>query len=267
MAHRGSRPGSGQLDLKAVFVRSLAFALDGPGFRPDEMDPMKPTRAVKTHGFTLVELLVVIVIVASLAALAMTLGPRMLARAKSTESMQNIRQVAALLTTYAADNNMTLPPVEGDVRLPDGSVDTLQWNELCLTMVYPDTDLNIMQNKSWWDKNKAILKNPMFKASTPKTPGYAMNELLATNIDAGNTLATAIPLSLIPDASRTPILAPYTDFRYKFDNGQVAAFDKSPQADLLSEGKLPVVFVDGHLETMPPREYLNRKLGDQPTDD
>jgi prepilin-type N-terminal cleavage/methylation domain-containing protein len=54
---------------------------------------MKSTRVTKTLGFTLVELLVVIVIIASLAALALTVGPRMLARAKATESMQNIRQI------------------------------------------------------------------------------------------------------------------------------------------------------------------------------
>ncbi len=230
------------------------------------MDPMKPTRAHKTQGFTLVELLVVIVIIASLAALALTLGPRMMARAKFTESMQNIRQIVPLLTAYAADNNMTLPPVEGDVRLPDGTIETLQWNEVCMTMVYPDTRLDTMRNKTWWDQNKVVLKNPMYKASTLLKPGYAMNEMIATNIDAGNDLSTAIPLSLIPDSSRTPLIAPYTDFHYKFSSGEVAGFDKAPLANLLLEGKLPVAFVDGHLETMPPREYLNRKLNDQPLD-
>ena len=227
---------------------------------------MKSTRAHKTHGFTLVELLVVIVIVASLAALALTLGPRMMARARFTESMQNLRQVTPLLTTYAADNNMTLPPVEGDVRLPDGSIEMLQWNELCLTLIYPETDLSTMRNKTWWDTNKVVLKNPMYKASTALTPGFAMNEMIAINIDASNDLTTAIPLSLIRDSSRTPLIAPYTDFHYKFSSGEVAAFDKAPLADLLSEGKLPVAFVDGHLETMTPKEYVNRKLNEQPLD-
>jgi hypothetical protein len=181
--------------------------------------------------------------------------------------MQNIRQIAPLLTTYAADNNMTLPPVDGDVRLPDGTVEMLQWNEVCLTLLYPDTELSTMQNKTWWDKNKVILKNPMYKASTPKQPGYAMNDLLASNIDASNDMSSPIPLSLIPDASRTPIIAPHTDFHYSLDSGEVAAFGKAPLADLLSEGKMPIVFVDGHLETMTPKEYLSRKLNEQPLQD
>ncbi|MES2476017.1 MAG: prepilin-type N-terminal cleavage/methylation domain-containing protein [Verrucomicrobiota bacterium] len=228
---------------------------------------MKSTRPLKTHGFTLVELLVVIVIVGSLAALALTLGPRMMARAKFTESMQNIRQISPLLTTYAADNNMTLPPVEGDVRMADGTVETLQWNEVCLTLIYPETELTVMKNKSWWNANKVVLKNPMFKESTALKPGYAMNENIASNIDSSNDLTTAIALSLIPDPTRTPLVAPYTDFRYNFSGGQVASFGKDPQATLLSEGKLPVVFVDGHMETMTPKEYLDRRLNEMPLED
>lgn len=227
---------------------------------------MKSTRAYKTHGFTLVELLVVIVIIASLAALALTLGPRMMARARFTESMQNIRQVAPLLTVYASDNNMTLPPVEGSVRLPDGTVEYLQWNELCLMLLYPESELSTMKNSTWWNTNKVILKNPMYKDSKPLTPGYAMNEMLAINIDESNDLTTAIPMSLIRDSSRAPLIAPYTDFHYKFDSGEVSSFDNSPQADLLSEGKLPVVFLDGHLETMTPKQYVDRKLDEQPLD-
>ncbi len=227
---------------------------------------MKPTRAHKTQGFTLVELLVVIVIIAALAALGLTLGPRMMAKAKFTESMQNMRQIAPLLTTYAADNNMTLPPVDGDARLPNGDVKVLQWNEVCLTLIYPDTELATMENKTWWDTNKIVLKNPTYKPSTMKRPGYAMNEMIATNIDSGNDLSTAIPLSLITDASRTPLIIPYTDFHYKLDSGQVAAFRNPPLSDLLSEGKMPVIFVDGHLETMTPKEYLDRELNKQPSD-
>jgi prepilin-type N-terminal cleavage/methylation domain-containing protein len=228
---------------------------------------MKSTRSLKTHGFTLVELLVVIVIVASLAALALTLGPRMMARAKFTESIQNIRQIAPLLTTYAADNNMTLPPVRGDVRLPDGTVELLQWNEVCLSLIYPDTDLETMRNQTWWDKNKVILKNPLFRNNTPLKPGYAMNEMIAQNVDDNGDLTTPIPLALIPDASRTPLVAPYSDFYYSFSSGQIAGFKKEPLSDLLSEGKLPVVFVDGHLETMTPKEYNDRKLDEMPKED
>ncbi len=227
---------------------------------------MKPNRPLKTQGFTLVELLVVIVIIASLAGLSMTILPRMLARSKATEAMQNQRQITSLLATYASDHSMTLPPIEGEVRLADGTVEMLQWNEVCLTLVYPDTDRAKFKDKKWWTDNKSILKNPMYKASAPLTPGYAMNEMIAKNVDTNADLTTTVALSLISDPVRTPLIAPYTDFHYSFSAGEVAGFKNGPASVLLSEGKLPISFVDGHMETMTPKEYRDRKLDEMPND-
>ena len=230
---------------------------------------MKSTRVHKNPGFTLVELLVVIVIIASLAALALTLGPRMMAKAKATESMQNIRQIVPLLTTYAADHSMVLPPIQGEVAMPDGSLETLQWNEVCLLLLYPDKQVSDLKNKTWWETNKNLLKNPQFKANTPENPGYAMNEMIAENIDAANAgdLSVKIPLSLIPDPARTPLIAPYNVFHFRFDDGQIGGFKAGVPKSLLSENKLPIVFVDGHLETMTPNEYKERKLSEMPDPD
>lgn len=230
---------------------------------------MKSQRASKNLGFTLVELLVVIVIIASLAALSLTIGPRMMAKARATESMQNIRQIVPLLTTYAADHSMTLPPIQGDVNMPDGSIETLQWNDVCLSLLYPDKNISDLKNKSWWDTNKIILKNPQFKANTPSNPGYAMNEMIAENIDSANggNLSAKIPLSLIPDPSRTPLVAPFNVFHFRFDDSEIGSFKSGVQKTLLSENRFPIVFVDGHLETMTPNEYKDRKLSEMPDPD
>ncbi len=229
---------------------------------------MKATRKPENPGFTLVELLVVIVIIASLAALSLTLGPRMMRKARATESMQNIRQIAPLLMTYAADNNMTLPPVEGDVSV-GGSLETLQWNELCLSLLIPDREVTKLDDKEWWDDNKVLLKNPLFEESTPKNPGYAMNEMIAENIDPANAgdLTVKVPLSLIPEPARTPLIAPFNVFHFRFDSGEIASFKKGVPSTLLSDDKLTIVFVDGHTETMTPAEYTKRKLSEFPRDD
>ncbi len=79
------------------------------------MRSMKLSRKSSKVGFTLVELLVVIVIIAALAALSFTVGPKMLRKAKATEAMQNLRQLGPLLSAIAADNEMKLPAIIGSV--------------------------------------------------------------------------------------------------------------------------------------------------------
>lgn len=234
---------------------------------------MKRNANMGGRGFTLVELLVVIVIIASLAALALTVGPRMMARAKASESMENIRQISPLLTIYAADHAMTLPPILGQVAQSDGTLVNQQWSEVCLSLLYPATDPAEFKSNAWWEKNKVILRNPLLKSGwTPLIPGYAMNAMIAENIQAANPdttpvadpLAVGTPMSLIPSPEHTPLIAPYNDFRFRFDDSQISGFSRSPLKDLLVEGKIPVLFVDGHLEVMTPKEYQDRQLFKMP---
>lgn len=234
---------------------------------------MRNTCKPGNRGFTLVELLVVIVIIASLAALALTVGPRMLARAKASEAMENIRQISPLLTLYAADHAMTLPPISGSVAQPDGIVVNQQWSEVCLSLLYPATDPAEFKSNAWWEKNKVILRNPLLKSGwSPLVPGYAMNEMIVENLQAANPqtnpgadpLAVGIPMALITSPERTPLIAPFNDFHFRFDDSQISGFNRSPLKDLLVEGKIPVLFVDGHLEVMTPKDYQDRQLSRMP---
>ena len=223
----------------------------------------------------MVELLVVIVIIASLAALALSVGPKMIARSKATESMENIRQISPLMTMYATDHAMSLPPILGPVTQSDGTVVNLQWNEVCLAAIYPDTDPAQFKDKAWWSKNKVILRNPLFKEGSgwaPLNPGYAMNEMIVENIQAANPdntpaadpLAVGASLAMITDPGHTPLIAPFNNFHFRFDDPQIAGFSRSPLKDLLVVGKMPVLFVDGHIESMSPKEYQDRTLSKMP---
>lgn len=75
----------------------------------------KPTHKTTsaTRGFTLVELLVVIVIIAALAAIAFTLALRMKKSANQAITTANLRQIGVAMITYTADKGR-FPSRNGD---------------------------------------------------------------------------------------------------------------------------------------------------------
>ncbi len=227
---------------------------------------MKITGKPKSTGFTLVELLVVIVIIVVIAAMSFAILPKMMRKAKGSEAMQNMRQIAPLLMIHAGDHQMKLPPAKGDVTLADGTTEELQWNETCLILLFPNDDLETLRSANWWKNNKTILKNPLYKASTALRPGFAFNLKLPENIaDDADPLTTSVPLAAIPEQNRTPLIAPCDDYIYRYSTaGEIAGFKNGALKELAVEDKIPVLFVDGHTETMTPTEYTTRKLHEQP---
>lgn len=75
-------------------------------------------------GFTLVELLIVIVIVAVLALLVFGMSSKMLQKAKKTASINSMRQVALATTVYTSENNGDLLRViyPSDTKLLSGGL-------------------------------------------------------------------------------------------------------------------------------------------------
>jgi prepilin-type N-terminal cleavage/methylation domain-containing protein/prepilin-type processing-associated H-X9-DG protein len=236
---------------------------------------MKFMNSTKKDGFTLVELLVVIVIIAALAALSFTVAPRMLLKARANAAMQNLRQLGPLISTYAADHEMKLPPAKAEATQPDGTIAEVQWNEICLALLYPNTPPAEFKTKAWWENNKVLLNNPLFKKTatprgwSPLNSGYAINEMIPENLALASTgtvpahtelLTISVPLATIGDPSRTPLIAPCDNFFFRYDETQLAEFKSGTLKELLSDGKIPVLFVDGHIESISPSEYLAREL-------
>ena len=239
---------------------------------------MKMTRKWNKVGFTLVELLVVIAIIAVLAALSFTVGPKMLRKAKATEAMQNLRQLGPLLSTVAADHEMKLPAILGPVVQPDGTTLDLQWNEVCLATLFPDTAPADFKTTQWWYKKKVFLRNPLLTETakprgwTPLNPGYAFNEMIAENLETAkgaipahaDLVAIRVPLAALSDPGRMPLIAPCDNYFYRYDAAEVAGFESGTLKDLTNDGKVPVLFVDGHIEVMTPEDYVTRKLFEVP---
>ncbi len=69
-------------------------------------------RLSRPVAFTLVELLLVIVIISLLASLLAPATQRVLARARSTQCVSQLRQLGHAINLYAQDNNQRFPNVE-----------------------------------------------------------------------------------------------------------------------------------------------------------
>ena len=72
------------------------------------------------HGFTLVEILVVIVILVVLAAITIPLGMKMRDSAHATNCMSNLRQLGNGLIMYAGDHSQKLPPLQPEASRETG---------------------------------------------------------------------------------------------------------------------------------------------------
>lgn len=252
----------------------------------------KPRR----RGFTLIELLVAIAIVVVLAALALTLGPTMMKKGRMAKSISNMRQIGNMMMSYATDNNNRLPAMRTVVPNPDGSSGTvdLHWHQAILLQLYPDNYEQILSDREWWIRTDPIVKNPLFTEETnvpygsrfePWYPGYALNHNIWERTPTPNpitpdmdpewpTASKSIPIAWITDPARTPLMVSHFDWHtYQFLSGTALNYPKQ-NAQFLIDGKMNVLFVDGHSEllrfvdsdgnALPVCEWVERKLHLQP---
>lgn len=71
---------------------------------------MKPSR-VRPAGFTLTELLVVLLIIAALAGISYPIGKSVIARSRSAACIAKLRDIGAALESYLQDNVQTMPNI------------------------------------------------------------------------------------------------------------------------------------------------------------
>lgn len=185
----------------------------------------------ETSGFTLVELLVVIAVVAVLATLGLGAASSTLERGRSAKCLSSMRQVGAAVQMYGSDHNARLPNTS-HLRAPDGS--SLSWTTTLAD--YLGTNF--------------IGKCPS-NAKSPAVVTYAWNDCLTDSLGQGIAVvtcqmpSTTMVLGETADgyisehfhfaASRTRVT--FNQFR------SVAAVDRHCRTS-------NYLFVDGHVETL-----------------
>lgn len=224
---------------------------------------MKKTRS---HGFTLVELLVVMVIVATLAGLTTAFLPKALKKGTQTKSIQQMRQMSSAFELYAKDHANRIPPVITSADESEEKKET-PW-VYYLEQLNSGKELGDYFKDKWWQENKSsIYRNPLQpkKSVSAKATGYAMNEALAYNLavsrgeklDPDEAKYVGINLNSVTDGTKVPIIIPHWGWAYQGDKKEMA--DKRFEPYLVND-RIAVLFLDSHVDLMTPKEYASRGL-------
>jgi prepilin-type N-terminal cleavage/methylation domain-containing protein/prepilin-type processing-associated H-X9-DG protein len=203
-------------------------------------------KTLRAAGFTLVELLVVMAIIAVLGGLLLPAFTRALAQGRGASCISNLRQWGIATHEYAADNADFLPP-DG---APNGASTEAGWYvDLARTLAA------VPYHEVPWRTNPAVtLPRSVWlcPANRRRSNGinlfhYCLNE----NVNGQGT-GRQIRLGNVPDPALTV---------WMFDNGRLAAVASlnNPHTNLHSGG-CHFLFLDGHVTRWPARVFWDFKL-------
>lgn len=192
------------------------------------------------HGFTLVELLVVITIIGILAGIALPVFQKAQEKSRAVSDASNLRQIGLAIQTYKGDNNGDLPAGK------TGSDTTMTWPQ------------QLYSYAQAWKVFKSPFDSRAFvdgaSTSTTAVVSYGING------QSGSTGLLGLDSSKINYPSNLIMLAP------KLDSGSTIAYSGTSATDLLvkptdsggsstmlrgthsSRSRINVVFADGHNE-------------------
>lgn len=227
-----------------------------------------PSSRVRS-GFTLIEMLVVIAIIALLASIIFPSVAGALRRAKSVRCLSYMKQIGIAFSGYAADNKGAIPLVTNQGT--GSSSGKLHWIQYLSGYVGKEdagwSDPKDPNNVFWgcpaWEGRDAGWNVPPQTQIATSSPGYGMNmypeQPANWNANARND-ASNEPLYYIDDitfSSSRVIVADTIDWHvsasWNFENG-FYGFTSWSRGDPFRHGRTAnYLFYDGHAEAIEPR--------------
>lgn len=151
--------------------------------------PPLPFNRCRTKGFTLIELLTVVAIIGILAALVLPVTGNMQSGARTSQSLNNLKQIGTAFQLYAADNDGVIPAVSsGENKVGEGWMDSDPWWNQCLTPY-----LGGKSTPRRWEAPDVPFSDPVYRALVGKAAspgwrgGYSMNSRV--NLVRGETFS------------------------------------------------------------------------------
>lgn len=221
-----------------------------------KIPPFKCARPGVQRGFTLTELLVVILMIAVLATLAFLGTRRVRDMADKANSIRNLAQLQVANASYAADHNGRCVPI----RANDSSGNPTRWfqdRDFLANLIGGFEDASGEQSESiplgMLDPKVLRGKKSLYDRIYSS---YGMND---TSLQLGGEpdLNSAHNMNQVSDTSRTMIFATATDFRVTYNSRYKWDF-KNPNDSKTAAGdlayrhgdKVLAVYFDGHVGEM-----------------
>ena len=233
---------------------------------------MKILPVSRRRGFTLVEMLVVMAVLALLATLARPVFNKVSESGRAAKSISNLTAIGKAILLYAGDNNMQLPTL----------TDRVPWQKLYWTdQIKPyigDRAYNLSNNQDLWYRPK-IYENPYYMKTNQHqiTGDYGANRNVIVYIDPSNAFfpSGAVRLLQISNQSKTVMVANCD--RNPNNRGGTWYMDtpnflaapglKDGHPQPIFNDVIHALFVDGHVESIPYDSFVQKRvdyLGAQP---
>lgn len=225
---------------------------------------MRQNRACK-GGFTLTELLVVIVIMGVLAGLLFPVGRRVLESSRSAKCIANLRQLGAAANQWTLDNNGWMLPT-----LPSGqNLDGIS-NQGWVTALFPyvSPGVNLWKTTDYNKRPADVFACPSSKSPVTGSKllvtaswcsDYAKNGVVNRDIPASAAIYPSFKVGGMNNMSKVIFFAD-SSFGRDVSPFQTTNGNRGNIANL-HDGKANVLFYDGHVEALDASNPAQLPLG------